>query len=152
MPKLTLARALAGGAAALVLIQIIPYGRNHTNPPVTGSPEWDSQATEATFDRVCANCHSNRTLWPWYSNIAPASWLVQNDVDGARAHFNVSEWGANRLNAGSLATHEVRGGDMPPLQYWLFHPEARLSEQEKEAFIQGLAKTFPQAPARAKAP
>lgn len=152
MPKLTLTRVLAGCAAALVLIQFVPHGRNHTDPPVTGSPLWDSKATEATFDRVCANCHSNRTVWPWYSNIAPASWLVQNDVDGARAYFNVSEWGTDRRNAGSQAADEVKEGDMPPLQYRLFHPEAKLSEQEKEAFVQGLAKTFPQAPARAKAP
>ena len=60
----------------VVGIQLIPYGRNHTNPPVVTEPQWDSPRTRELFTRACADCHSNETVWPWYSNLAPMSWLV----------------------------------------------------------------------------
>src|SRR5574340_945670 len=71
--------------AGFLLIQLVPYGRNHTNPPVTGEPRWDSPQTRALAARACFDCHSNETKWRWYSNIAPISWLIQRDVDSGRA-------------------------------------------------------------------
>jgi len=62
--------------ALLLLIQLIPYGKNHTNPTVVGQPKWDSQQTRDLAKRACFDCHSNETIWPWYSNVAPISWLV----------------------------------------------------------------------------
>ncbi|MGC8653786.1 MAG: heme-binding domain-containing protein [Candidatus Kryptoniota bacterium] len=125
-----------------IIVQFVPYGHSHINPPVVGEPKWDSPQTESLFYRACGNCHSNKTSWPWYSNIAPASWLVQSDVDEAREDFNVSEWVPGRTNHGSRAAEEVREGDMPPFQYLIMHPEARLSKTEKDALIRGLIKTF----------
>jgi len=124
------------------LIQLIPYGQDHSNPPVTGEPPWDTPHTREVFFRVCKDCHSNETVWPWYSAFAPASWLVQHDVDEARSEFNVSEWGRVTKNKGKDAAKEVREGEMPPFQYVLVHPEVRLSEMEKAEFIQGLMTTF----------
>jgi len=124
-----------------VVLQLIPYGRNHTNPPVLKGPAWDSARTRDTFFRVCKNCHSNETEWPFYSHIAPASWLVRHDVTAARAHFNVSEWG-RRKNKGDEAAEEVRAGNMPPFYYLPLHPEARLTPAEKEEFVRGLVRTF----------
>ncbi len=90
-------RTLAWGAGIVVglllLIQLVPYGRDHSNPPVTGTPQWDSPRTEALFSDACGACHSNLTTWPWDSNVAPASWLIQRDVDEGRAILNVSELG-----------------------------------------------------------
>ncbi len=128
---------------ALVVIQFVPYGRNHTNPPVGAEPKWNSPETRETFFRVCANCHSNETIWPWYSHVAPASWLVQHDVDEARANFNVSRWGTGD-NDGDHAARMVRRGKMPPGYYLIAHPEARLSDEQKQAFITGLDATFPE--------
>lgn len=79
--------ALAGG----LLIQLVPYGRAHTNPPVVMEPQWDSAVTRETFYRACGDCHSNQTVWPWYSNIAPISWMIQNHVDEGRTKFNASD-------------------------------------------------------------
>ena len=127
---------------AAVAIQFVPYGRDHTNPPVVSEPPWDSANTKSLFDRACANCHSNATTWPWYSSIAPVSWLVQHDVDEGREHFNVSVWGAQKINKGHDAAEELEQGEMPPLVYKLGHPEAKLSENERSEFIQGLKATF----------
>jgi hypothetical protein len=75
---------IAAGAALLVaLIQAVPYGRAHSNPPVVSEPAWDSPRARELAVRACFDCHSNETVWPWYSNIAPVSWLIQSDVAGA---------------------------------------------------------------------
>lgn len=133
---------LAGLFSLFVLLQLVPYGRNHTNPPVVAEPAWDSPLTRELFFRACGDCHSNQTNWPWYSNIAPISWLVQRDVDLGRAKFNVSEWGLARRNEGHEAVEKVQDGSMPPAIYLVMHPEARLSARELSQLLNGLAQTF----------
>jgi mono/diheme cytochrome c family protein len=127
---------------AAVALQFIPYGKDHANPPVVGEPQWDSPRTKELFFRVCASCHSNTTTWPWYSSVAPVSWLIQYDVDEGREHFNVSMWGVQKTNKGHDAAEEVGSGEMPPWVYVLGHPEAKLSESERAEFVQGLTATF----------
>ena len=133
-------------AVALVIggliIQFVPYGRDHTNPSVVAEPRWDSPKTRELFMRACGDCHSNETKWPWYSRVAPISWLVTYDVKEGREHFNVSMWGHQRKNKGDEAAEELREGEMPPLVYLIAHPEARLSETEKRQLIEGLVRTF----------
>jgi len=128
------------GVVGLLLIQLVPYGRDHTNPAVVAEPPWDSPATRATAVIACFDCHSNQTVWPWYSNIAPASWLIQHDVDEGRQALNYSEWGIGQ--GGSESAEALSDGKMPPLTYILAHPEANLSATDKAAFIKGLAATF----------
>lgn len=132
------------GAILLVIIaiQFIPYGRDHINPPVVAEPAWDSPKTRELFFRACADCHSNETKWPFYSNIAPISWLVQHDVEEGRKHFNISMWGVQKKNEGDDSVEEVREGDMPPWFYVIPHPEAKFTENEKQEFIKGLLSTF----------
>ena len=91
--------------------------------------------------RVCKNCHSNETEWPWYGSVAPFSWLVQFDVDEGRSEFNVSEWGRTE-NKGDEAAQHVRSGHMPPWYYLPPHPEARLTKAERDEFVRGLVLTF----------
>lgn len=127
---------------AAIAIQFIPYGKEHSNPAVVAEPQWDTPQTRETFTRVCGNCHSNETVWPAYSNIAPISWLIQSDVDEGREHLNISMWGAQEKNLGHEAAKEVKDGEMPPWFYLIGHPEARLSDPEKAAFVAGLTATF----------
>lgn len=134
-------RTALGAGALLVLIQAVPYGRDHTNPPVTGEPSWDSPSTRALFYRTCGDCHSHQTVWPWYSWVAPASWLVQSDVDDARRKFDVQNW-ARPTQHGRDAVGEVTEGDMPPWQFRIAHPEARLAPAERKELIAGLTATF----------
>ena len=124
-----------------ILIQLVPYGRAHDNPPVVAEPQWDSPQTKAFFSRACADCHSNETAWPWYSNVAPMSWMIQRHVDEGRQHFNVSQWGLQE-NEADQAAELVREGKMPVANYLMLHPEARLTATEREQFIQGLTATF----------
>ncbi len=124
------------------LIQFIPYGKNHTNPKVMAEPKWDSPQTKELFARGCADCHSNETKWPWYSNIAPLSWSIYHHVEEGREHFNVSMWGIQKKNDGDEAAEEVEEGEMPLASYLIAHPEARFSKEETQALIEGLKKTF----------
>lgn len=126
----------------VIAIQFIPYGINHSNPAVVAEPMWDSPKTKELFVRTCADCHSNETKWPWYSNIAPISWLTQYDVEEGREHFNVSMWGVQKKNKGDEAKEEFEKGEMPPWFYVLPHPEAKLSASETKELSKGLLATF----------
>jgi hypothetical protein len=135
-------RSLAIAAGAAFGIQLVPYGREHANPPVAREPAWDTPRTRELFFRACKDCHSHETVWPWYSFVAPASWLVQHDVYEARSHFDVSDWGRSEHNHGDDAAEELREGEMPLWQYAILHPEARLSDAERAELIVGLVATF----------
>lgn len=126
---------------AAILIQFLPFGRNHANPPATKEPTWNSPATRELVRRACFDCHSNETVWPWYSNVAPVSWLVQNDVNGGRSHLNFSEWDRPQRHAKDVAA-QVKQGEMPLWFYLPLHSTARLSAAEKEALIDGAEKSF----------
>ena len=123
-----------------MVIQFVPYGRDHTNPPVVEEPAWDSAQTRDLAVAACFDCHSNETKWPWYSNIAPISWLLHRDFDEGREELNFSEWHISQ--EGDEAAETVRDGSMPPWQYPLTHPEARLSDADLDALEAGLAATF----------
>jgi len=111
-------------------IQAVPYGRQHTNPPVVAEPNWDDPQTRALTARACFDCHSNETVWPWYSNVAPISWLVQRDVDEGRRTLNFSEWNRAQKEARESAK-TVREGEMPPWIYSIRSSEARLSPTQE---------------------
>jgi mono/diheme cytochrome c family protein len=123
------------------LAQLVPYGRSHNNPPVVQSPKWDSQQTLDLAKQACFDCHSNETVWRWYSNIAPFSWLIQSDVDRGRRAINFSEWtGSSRRTA--EMNRQISSGEMPPVIYLPIHPEAILSAAEKQQLIQGLQNSL----------
>lgn len=134
-------RSAVGAFVLLLIVQLVPYGRDHTNPPVTGEPAWDSPRTRELFMRVCGDCHSHETEWTWYSHVAPASWLVQRDVEEAREHFNVSTWNRGPGDADEAA-EEYADGDMPLWFYTPLHPGARLSSQDRAVLLAGLRATF----------
>lgn len=135
--KSLLAIASVVTLALLVVVQLVPYGRDHNNPPVVAEPTWDSPATRALADRACFDCHSNQTRWPWYSDVAPMSWLVQSHVDEGREVLNFSAWNRAQSEADEAA-ETVREGEMPPRSYLLLHPEARLTAAERDQLARGL--------------
>lgn len=124
-----------------VVIQAVPYGRHHTNPPVLAEPKWDTLQTRTLAARACFDCHSNETAWPWYSNLAPISWLVQDDVDDGRKAVNFSEWNRPQKEAHELPKM-VKKGEMPPWTYAIGGSARRLSPAEKDALVNGLAATL----------
>jgi len=137
MKKKIVLGALIGLIAGGILIQFLPYGHDHTNPPVTAEPQWDSQQTRDLVTRACYDCHSNQTTWPWYSNIAPVSWLIQHDVEEGRSRLNFTEWNQPQREVDNAA-RQVQRGAMPPSYYGIMHPTANLTPDEKQALIQGL--------------
>jgi hypothetical protein len=144
--KRWLIRIVIAGVALFVVAQVVPYGRNHTNPTANAEPSWVGAQTRALAARSCFDCHSNLTTWPWYSNVAPVSWLVYADVKGGREQFNFSEWNRPQdVSAGDIA-EAVSGGSMPPLQYLLLHRKAKLSSADKKTLAAGLAATITQSP------
>lgn len=129
-----------GFVALFLAIQLVPYGRDHANPPVTQAAVWPSEAVHDLAVRACYDCHSNESRWPWYANIAPISWLVQNDVDEGRRKLNFSEM--DRRQEGDEAAETIREGEMPPWFYTIPHPDARLSSTEKQDLIAALTAMF----------
>ena len=144
--KRWIVRILIAGAALFVLMQVVPYGRNHGNPKAVAEPKWDSPRTRALAQQACFDCHSNLTTWPWYSNVAPVSWLVYADVKGGREQLNFSRWDRPQDVSPEDIVEAVRGGGMPPFQYPIMHPKAKLSAAEKAQLADGLAKTIQASP------
>lgn len=133
-------RIIYGVAAALAVLAAIQFVRvPRTNPPVESEVAWDSPRTRELFFRACADCHSHETSWPWYSAVAPVSWLVADHVRTGRLDMNISL--PDEVDV-TEAVKQIRSGRMPPLDYRLMHPEARLNEDEKTELISGLKKTF----------
>lgn len=141
MLRKTLKIILIAVVGVLLLIQLVPYGRDHSNPPVVQEPDWDSLRTRALAVRACFDCHSNETRWPWYSHVAPVSWLVQRDVDEGRRIVNFSEW-HRAYEEASESAETVVEGEMPPWYYGILHPPAELTREEKTALVRGLDATF----------
>ncbi len=131
-----------GCLALFGLMQVVPYGRTHSNPPVTGEPRWASTETRDLAVRACYDCHSNETNYPWYSNVAPVSWLTQNHIDEGRSKLNFSEFATNPGEA-EEAVEVLAEGEMPPNYYTWFglHGASKLTEDEKLQLIAGLKAT-----------
>ncbi len=125
-------KVLIGTVVLFVAIELIPVER--TNPPV----EQEIDAPEpvlAILRRSCYDCHSHQTRWPWYSRVAPVSWLVAHDVEEGREHLNFSTWNRyserERKKRIGQAWEEIEEGEMPLWTYLLLHGEARLSDDDK---------------------
>lgn len=134
-------RAVAITGAVLVAIQLIPYGRDHHNPPVRAEPEWSSPEVRELAVRACFDCHSNETRWPWYASVAPMSWIVTSRVERGRRALNFSELD-RRQGRAHEAPGVIRSGQMPMHSYRWLSPAARLDADERETLARGLYATF----------
>lgn len=137
--------ALAAVVGTFLMLQLVPYGRDHSKPPAGALVAWDSPQTQDLARRACFNCHSNETQWPWYSTIAPVSWRIQQHVDEGRKTLDFTAFDPGNKDVAKSAGEAgetVSEGEMPPRDYLLLHPEARLSPAEQTALAQGLNATF----------
>lgn len=132
---------------ALILIQFVPVDRS--NPPVTGEVAAPDPVMEV-LRSSCYDCHSNETRWPWYSRVAPVSWRIAQHVRMGRADLNFSEWQAlsaeDQEDARRGIWRRVDRGVMPLSDYLRMHPEAVLTDSQKEAlrrWAEGQAQAFP---------
>lgn len=125
-----------GVVIPLVVMQVVRPSRE--NPAVTGDivapPE-----VKSVLKKACYDCHSNESVWPWYSNVAPVSWLVVRDVNEGRKHLNFSVWETYEPGRKTHKLEEIEGevseGEMPMAIYVPLHPEAKLSDAEKKLLV-----------------
>ena len=131
----------AATIGTLIVIQAIPYGKNHTNPPINGEPAWSSPRTRELMVRACFGCHSNQVEYPSYASVAPISWMVQSHVDEGRSKVNYQEWNSGERADDTIEV--IQNGSMPPSFYTTFgrHPEAKLTKAEVAELIAGLKAT-----------
>ena len=139
---LTLKRILIGVIILLVILQF--FQTNKTNPDsepaldiisITNPPN----NIAATLKQSCYDCHSNNTRYPWYSYVAPASWIINNHITDGRKHLNFSEWGKYESKRVSRkleeCVEEVSEGNMPMPGYVVLHSEAKLDAARKEQLV-----------------
>lgn len=142
-PSLLVLGSVAVASIAVALaIQAVPYGRAHSNPPVTGEPAWATAETRDLMVRACYGCHSNEVEYPAYASIAPISWAIESHVAEGRSEVNYSEFATDPGGADE-SVEVILDGSMPPAYFTRFglHPEARLTAAERDILVAGLRAT-----------
>ncbi len=125
-----------------IVLQLIPLNQN--NPPVIQAVNAPAEI-QKILKTSCFDCHSNETVWPWYSRIAPASFLITHDVNDGRKHLNFSDFSEMDAFDSTDVAEEIiealEDGKMPLPPYLMLHPDARLSDSQVKALI-SWAKTL----------
>ena len=133
-------RTLIVGVALFGVIQVVRPEK--TNPPVDPAQTLQAQFGEShpavsVVGRACKDCHTNETSWPWYSHVAPVSWLVTHDVEEGREAVNFSSWSSyseeQKTKLMKKLCEEVSEGEMPMSTYTFLHPDAKLSATDVRA-------------------
>jgi hypothetical protein len=131
--------------AALLFLGAQAYRPDRTNPAVDERRTMRANTrmtpeVEAVLRRSCSDCHSSETVWPWYSNVSPASWFLKRHVDEGRRELSFSEWATYPKRKRERKLHEmceqVESGEMPLKSYLLLHPSARLSDDDKRVICE----------------
>ena len=133
--------------AVFALLQFSNPAR--TNLPVVPGGDFSASLLPppqiaALLRAACYDCHSDETKWPWYSRVAPASWLVVSDVNEGRRHLNLSDWPKDSVRAAKKLermSEELDYREMPPAKYTLIHADARLTDDRRKALLQWLDDT-----------
>jgi hypothetical protein len=160
MMKLWGMRVVLAGIAVFAVAQFIPV--TGANPPADQTQTIFANMTvppdvTSILTRACQDCHSNQTAWPWYSRIAPVSWLVAHDVDEGRRELNFSGWGSYNARRQDRKLKEIceqiERGEMPMPIYTVMHPNAKLTASDRKALCDwsGAARKNLATPATASA-
>jgi len=128
--------------AIAIIIQLIPSGRPGTNTINKNDLIANNQISDSVsrlFKNSCYDCHSNETTYPWYSYVAPVSWLISRDVKHGRKHLNFSEWESySKLDKAKHLddiSDEVNGKEMPLPSYLIMHPNSKLTDEERDLLV-----------------
>jgi hypothetical protein len=129
--------------AGFVLLQLTNPQR--TNPPVVSdlmASDPPPPQVAAMLHAACYDCHSSETRWPWYSHIAPMSWLIASDVKEGRKNLNLSDWPNDNPTRATKRlenmSDEVGSGEMPLPKYAKIHADARLTESQRKELTEWL--------------
>ena len=134
-----LAGVIAVGVSSLLIHPFGDLKAHRSLGPLLAGADVNPAITQI-MERSCQNCHSEKTAWPWYSYVAPVSWLIEKDVHDARSHMNLSRWSEySSEKKQELLTRlaaAVRSRQMPPPRYTLMHPNEKLSTTDLEQIYQ----------------
>ncbi len=129
----------------IVIFVVIQFFRiDKTNPKVDPQKDYFTLANppeeiKTILKTSCYDCHSNETVYPWYSNIAPVSWFLKNHINEGRGHLNFSEWGnyspGKQKNIMEDCTEAIEENEMPLSTYTLLHSEAKPDESKKTILL-----------------
>lgn len=147
MSKITRALLVMMAMLAVIVIIVMFMPNPQANPPVQRQLNWDSPQTQVLWDRACSDCHSNTTRWPWYSKLPIVSKIIVDHVVEGRKELNLSV--ATRKSASNIANEiekQIKKNEMPPNNYLWLHPEAKLTEVEKQALVDGMKMTLQKSP------
>ncbi len=129
--------AIAAFGVLVVGLQFWPTAR--TNPPARFEGAIVAPDTEPVIRAACYDCHSNRTRWPWYSEVQPVKFLLVRDVEEGRKELNIDTWDTvslkRRIKILRESAEEIEEGKMPPAAYVLTHPEARLDRAQRQKLV-----------------
>ena len=138
MNNKTLGRVFVGVAVALAGSQLIPV--DTTNPPADGAMAMPAGETGQILKAACMDCHSHETVWPWYARVAPVKFLLADHVSEGRSKLNFSTWGAVTPSRQARKLEEVaelvEKGEMPEGTYTWMHPEARLTDAQRQLIVE----------------
>lgn len=148
------------GLALLVLLVLAQFFRiNKENPPLQADKDFLTlqKAPEAILSILktsCYDCHSNQTLYPWYTNVAPLSWWIKHHINEGREHLNFSEWGFYSAEKADHKLEEcvemIQEGEMPMSSYTLIHKEAQLSEEQRLMLVNWFSSLRKQEPEKSE--
>jgi hypothetical protein len=136
--KKSLPAILIIGASLLGFASLLAHPYGMVKMPSSSKPLLAGTAVDPAVmqivERSCQSCHSEKTEWPWYSYVAPMSWLIEKDVNQGRSHMNLSHWDEYNSESKQQILGElssvVRNRQMPLPRYLKLHPEAKLSDSE----------------------
>lgn len=131
--------------AAFIVIQF--WRIDKSNPEFDQSMDLISMTNPPTevaqmLRSACYDCHSNETIWPWYSNMAPTSWMLEQHVEDGRDNINFSYWGEfdaeDKIYILEEMIEEIEEAEMPLPGYLITHSDAKLSEAQTQLLIDWL--------------
>ncbi len=134
--RIVLRSVVVGLGVVFLALQFVPVDR--VNPPVGLNVDAPGEV-EAVLRRSCYDCHSHETRWPWYSRVAPLSWWIAEHVEHGRGDLNFSQWPVFDFVEQGIALEDIEQqilkGEMPLSSYLILHPEARLSDEDRQRLL-----------------
>jgi hypothetical protein len=123
----------------LGLIQFIPHNRKAVSVDSNAAFTTANVEVQNILDKACMDCHSNTSVYPWYSNVVPLNYWIDNHINEGREHLNFSEWNsyplADRTEMIEEITEVINEKEMPLLSYWLIHWDAKLTDAERKTLV-----------------
>jgi len=133
------------GIGLVIILALMQFKQiDKTNPEYNEAEDFititqPSEEIATLIKAACYDCHSHQAKYPWYSNVAPISWMVEHHIEEGREHLNFSKWGSYDTKKANHkleeCIEEIEEGEMPMKPYVVMHSEAKMSKEQKKALM-----------------